>query len=53
MSKKALTGAMLVAVLGTVCQFSSCLTRGLMATATHVGLEFILDNDQVFDLFAD
>jgi hypothetical protein len=43
----------LAAVLGTVCQFGSCLTRGLMNAVNHAGLEFVLDNDTVFDLFAD
>ncbi|MCB9851186.1 MAG: hypothetical protein H6817_10840 [Phycisphaerales bacterium] len=46
-------GMMLIALLGTVCEFSSCLTKGLLNAAGQAGLEFVLDNDTVFDLFAD
>lgn len=53
MTRKTLKGAMLIAVLGTLCQFGSCLTKGLMNSVTYVGLEFVADSDQVFDLFAD
>jgi hypothetical protein len=51
--RKTLTSVMLIAVLGTVCQFGSCLTRGLTNAVTHISIEFLLDNDQVFDIFAD
>jgi len=53
MKSKVLKGAMLIAVLGTVCQFSSCLTRGLALAVNHVGFEFLVDNDQIVDLFSD
>ncbi|HRX87051.1 MAG TPA: hypothetical protein P5572_18660 [Phycisphaerae bacterium] len=53
MSRKAIKGAVLVAMLGAVCQFSSCLTKGLLNAVNYTGLEFVLDNNQVFDLFTD
>jgi hypothetical protein len=53
MGKKTLKGAALAAVLGTVLQFGGCISwQTLMASAaTYAGLEFVLDNDGVFDLF--
>jgi len=53
MSKSTLRGMALIALLGTVCQFGSCLTKGLTNAITLSGLEFVLDNDAVFDLFTD
>ena len=35
-------------------QIGSCLSRDLLLDGVrHAGLEFLLDNDAVFDLFAD
>jgi hypothetical protein len=58
MAKKTIKGAALASVLGMVFQFGGCLSSDLMTrvfwtTAGYSGLEFILDNDAVFDLFED
>ncbi len=53
MSRKTIKGAMLIALFGTVCQFGSCLTKGLLSAVNYAGLEFVLDNNQVIDLFTD
>jgi hypothetical protein len=58
MAKKAIKGAALASVLGMVFQFGGCLnadllTRVFWTTAGYSGIEFILDNDTVIDLFED
>lgn len=58
MSRKVLKGAVLATVLGSVFQFGSCLgsdlwRAGLLQTAAYTSLEFLLDNNQVMDLFTD
>lgn len=58
MNKKALKGAAVVAVLGAVFQFGGCLggnwwKQTLWTTVGYSGLEFVLDNDTVFDVFED
>ena len=57
MGKKTMKAAAVVALLGTVLQFGGCI--GAIASTFVRGLpgylvtEFVLDNDGVFDLFAD
>ena len=58
MAKKSIKGVALASVLGMVFQFGGCLnsnllTRVFWTTAGYTGLEFILDNDTVVDLFED
>lgn len=58
MSRKVLKGAVLATVLGSVFQFGSCLGSdfwrlGLWTTAAYTSLEYVLDNNQVLDLFTD
>jgi hypothetical protein len=55
MGKKTMKGAALAAVLGTVLQFGGCFNLQTLfaSAATYATLEFVLDNDGVFDLFAD
>jgi len=47
----------LTAMAGTLMAFGSCLSVNpqelLVSAATHSVLEFVLDNDGVFDLFED
>ncbi len=39
---------------GALMQFGACLNRGtVIATVKQQAFEFLLDNDAVFDLFAD
>ena len=55
MGKKTMKAAALAAMLGTVLQFGGCgsnFWRTAFVTALgYTGLEFVLDNDGVFDLF--
>lgn len=56
MSLKVLKGIALGMVLGSVFQFGSCLGTdwwrlGLWTTAAYTSLEYVLDNDEVLDLF--
>jgi hypothetical protein len=58
MTRKTLKAAALAAVLGTVFGFGGCLGQGavrwvLINTASYTGLEFLLDDNAVFDLFQD
>jgi len=57
MTKKMVKGTLLAAVLGTAFQFGGCLGgffgRALEDVVPFVALEFVTDNDGVFDLFAD
>ena len=55
-SLKVLKGIALGMVLGSVFQFGSCLGTdwwrlGLWTTAAYTSLEYVLDNDEVLDLF--
>lgn len=48
----------MMAALCTLFQFGGCLSRGvgsefLLDGVRHVGFEWLLDNDAIFDLFAD
>jgi hypothetical protein len=53
MRKSTLKGAALAALAGTVLQFGGCLNlnRILQYGAWYAALEFVTDNDGVFDLF--
>lgn len=58
MKKKTMRSAAVAALLGTAVIFNGCLgtdffKRTLEATVTYGALEFLLDNDAVFDLFED
>ena len=60
MQKKSLKVAAMAALAGTVFQFGfgGCLGNGFLGfllreAALEAGLEFVLDNDAVFDLFED
>ena len=58
MTRKTLKATALAVVLGTVFGFGGCLGQGtvrwvLMSTASYTGLEFLLDNNAVVDLFSD
>lgn len=58
MSKKTFKGLAVAAVLGVVFQFGGCLggnwfRQTLWDTVNYVGIEYVLDNDMVFDLFED
>jgi hypothetical protein len=57
MGKKTMKAAAAVALLGTVLQFGGCINNAVGAVfgqaLGYVGLEFLTDNDGVFDLFAD
>jgi hypothetical protein len=53
MAKSTLRGMALIALLGTVCQFGSCLTKSLSNAISLSGLEYVLDNNAVLDLFPD
>lgn len=58
MARKFTKGALLAALLGTSFQWFGCLgnnwwSRAFWGTVSYVGLEFVTDNDGVFDLFED
>lgn len=57
MKSKTVRMAVLVGLLGTVLE-GGCLGSGwwrqaLISAAVYTGLEFVTDNDSVFDLFQD
>lgn len=57
-SKRAIRSTGIVVLLGSVFAFNGCLSadffkRTLESTVTYGALEFLLDNDTVFDLFED
>jgi hypothetical protein len=56
MARKTMKAAALAAILGTVFGFGGCLSGGLVqralwTAAGYTGLEFLLDNPDVLDLF--
>lgn len=57
MGKKLMKGGLLAALLGTAFQWGGCLngnswwSRAFWTAAGYTGLEFVTDNDGVFDLF--
>ena len=55
MGKKTMKAAAMAAILGTVLQFGGCfgnIWKNLLTSAVSYGiLEFVVDNDGVFDLF--
>lgn len=57
MGKKTVKAAAAIALFGTVLQFGGCIGQwfGLVAAnfPGYILSEFVLDNDGVFDLFAD
>ncbi len=57
MGKKTMKVAAMAVILGTVLQFGGCVGRifqNVLSTSVTYGiLEFVTDNDGVFDLFAD
>ncbi len=58
MVKKALKGTVLAVTAGSVMAFGGCLSGDIVRTmvpgaALYAGLEFLLDNDGVIDLFED
>ena len=58
MGKKLAKGALPAVVMGAVLQFGGCTsvswwTQALWTAAGYAGLELVLDNDSVFDLFED
>lgn len=60
MTKKLTKGTLLAALLGTAFQWGGCFGFGdtwwgriLWTAVGYAGLEFVLDNDGVFDLFED
>ncbi len=58
MKKKIRRSLIAVMMLGSTLVFNGCLStdffkRTLEATVTYGALEFLLDNDAVFDLFED
>ena len=57
MGKKTMKAAAVVALLGTVLQFGGCIGQIFntfwQGLPGYVVTEFVLDNDGVFDLFAD
>jgi len=58
MKKKIRRSLIAVMMLGSTLAFNGCLSadffkRTLEATVTYGALEFLLDNDAVFDLFED
>ncbi len=59
MGKKTMKSAALAAVLGTLCGWGGCLDndswwgKAFWGTVGYSAMEFVLDNDAVFDLFED
>jgi hypothetical protein len=57
MGKKTMKAAAVVALLGTVLQFGGCINsivgKIFGQALGYVGLEFLTDNNGVFDLFTD
>lgn len=57
MSKKIAKGTVLAAILGTAFSWGGCFggngwwSQAFWTAAGYAGLEFVLDNDGVFDLF--
>ncbi len=56
MKKRTVRAAKFTAILGSAVAFNGCLgadffKRTLEATVTHSTIEFLIDNDAVFDLF--
>lgn len=55
MNKRSLKLAAMAALVGSVCQFgclgSGFLSQLLRTAAVSTAIEFVLDNDAVFDLF--
>ncbi len=57
-SKRAMRSAGFAVLLSSIFAFNGCLSadffkRTLESTVTYGALEFLLDNDTVFDLFED
>ena len=58
MKKKMTRSLIAVTLLGSTMAFNGCLSahffkRTLEAAVTHTAIEFLIDNDSVFDLFED
>jgi hypothetical protein len=57
MGKKTVKATAAIALLGTVLQFGGCIgqvfQQALAGIPVYLVSEFLLDNDGVFDLFAD
>ncbi len=59
MGKKMMKSAALAALLGTVCGWGGCLSgdswwgKAFWTTVGYGAMEYVLDNDGVYDLFAD
>ena len=53
MKKKTMKAAALAVALGTVFQFASCITAALTLVVPDLLLEFVLDNNDLIDIFPD